>query len=102
MHAMRKMECEDEPVSDATQSDRDALAALDDALGFLTETERPIVLEALTRHRQSPETLTLRRAVSPFRDDVPRGTDGICEVPYDWVVNLRAAIDAFDEASAPC
>lgn len=37
-----------------TQSDRDALEALDDAVGFLTEIERPIVLQAFARHRQAP------------------------------------------------
>jgi hypothetical protein len=35
-----------------TQQDRDALNALDDALGFLMDDERGIVLEALARHRE--------------------------------------------------
>lgn len=34
-----------------TQADRDALEALDDALGFLTDVERPIVLQAFAKRR---------------------------------------------------
>jgi hypothetical protein len=38
-------------VTDITQSDREALERLDDALGFLTHDEREIVLEAFAAHR---------------------------------------------------
>lgn len=40
---------------EVTQADRDALEAIDDALGFLMDNERGIVLAALARHRQSAE-----------------------------------------------
>lgn len=39
-----------EPVA-ITQADREAADALDDALGFLTDIERPIILQAFARHR---------------------------------------------------
>lgn len=38
-----------------TQADREALGAIDDALGFLMDNEREIVLAALARHRHQAE-----------------------------------------------
>lgn len=45
-----------------TDEDRIALEALDDALGFLTDNERPIVLDYLVRHRQAAYVAGLERA----------------------------------------
>jgi len=44
-----------------TQADRDALERIDDALGFLMDDEREIVLHAFARHR----TLTPAQAAGP-------------------------------------
>ena len=44
-----------------TQADRDALEAIDDALGFLMDNEREIVLAALARHRQQAERDVIAR-----------------------------------------
>jgi len=42
-------------VVTVTQEDRDAADALDDALGFLTANERPIVEQSLAAHRIAAE-----------------------------------------------
>lgn len=42
---------EDEGLLPVTPADEAALEALDNALGFLTHLERPIILQALARHR---------------------------------------------------
>ena len=39
-----------------TQADRDALEAIDDALGFLMDNERAIVLDAFARHRLAAQS----------------------------------------------
>jgi len=57
------------------QADVDAANALDYALGFLTDNERPIVLQALARHRIAhsdprPVAEGLREALELLRDDV--------------------------------
>lgn len=44
-----------------SQADRVALGAIDDALGFLMDNEREIVLAALARHRHQAERETLAR-----------------------------------------
>lgn len=44
-----------------SQADREALGAIDDALGFLMDNEREIVLAALARHRHQAERETLAR-----------------------------------------
>lgn len=38
-------------MTEITQADREALAAIDDALGFLTDPEREVVLQSFARHR---------------------------------------------------
>ena len=65
------------------QADRDALAQIDDALGFLMDNEREIVLHAFARHR-----LTFSRGVDEraqiiawLRDDAGKTRDDLRRLP---------------------
>ena len=56
-------------MTENTQADREALAAIDDALGFLTDPEREVVLQSSARHRaaavaeKDAEILRLKAAI---------------------------------------
>lgn len=54
--------CDHQP----TKADRAALEAIDDALGFLMDDERAIVLQAFARHREQAER-GLREALEAIK-----------------------------------
>ena len=47
-----------------TQADRDRVVEMDDALGCLTETERPILLTAFAAHREAAERATIEKVAT--------------------------------------
>lgn len=90
-----------------TDADREALEAIDDALGFLMDNELAIVLQAFARHRaaHSPvdEVARLREALRPFANY--RGSDeylksapddGLCQAASFTAGDYRAARKALD------
>lgn len=70
----------EQPTLAVKQADIDAANALDDALGFLTDLERPIVEQAFARHRTNSEprpVAGLREAAQRVVDDYPAAA-GAC------------------------
>ena len=53
----------DQPTQDAivTQRDREVLESIDDALGFLMDGERSILLDAIATYRAEIEAATIER-----------------------------------------
>lgn len=61
---------------EVTQADRDALERIDDALGFLMDNERQIVLEAFVTHREAGHRAGLEEAAGIARKyDFPQNDD---------------------------
>jgi len=89
------------PVADAivTDADREALEAIDDALGFLMDNERAIVLQAFARQREQAER-GLREALRPFAECAEQISDD--ENDEEWakfrllIKDYRAARKALD------
>lgn len=80
----------DQPKQDAivTQRDREVLEAIDDALGFLMDDERAILLDALATYRAEIEAATIERC-----EQLMHVIDRDRYIVAHGVNQIRAAID---------
>lgn len=89
-----------------TQADVEATDALDDALGFLTDRERPKVLQAFARHAKAAREDALREAAAIAHDHVERARKIISgakpwgQVQGEWSRARDLGLDILDDLSA--
>jgi len=79
-----------------TAADREAMERLDDALGFLMDDERAIVLQALADHRatHAGDVERLREALETIRKEAERENGGWVHLKRVIAIAARQALEA--------
>jgi len=91
-----------QPTQDAivSQRDREVLEAIDDALGFLMDDERAILLDAIATYRAEIEAATIERCAERAKcafDDRPNSRSGH-HSEMDWTDGYRDGTRAAEAA----